>query len=241
MINIAFSGHAQTFDVPLKTSEGAWAPADAPTASWTLLKADLTPVSGVPVTTVEASAGETVLSVEVPAEGNSKSGDTESRFLRLDWRSGGKSRRTFFGYLVIDWAPLMTTTDEVRSLLGAHVSEVRDTEIDLWAAWLALRATLGGAEAMTRLRATDQRALQMNRAIACRAAIEVALWMKPRLAMKMSSETLSFQRFQNVDIDALVRDLGAMEQSLLYPDSEVSAPAAFFELSATRADAITGG
>lgn len=240
MLNIAFSGLSQTFDVPLKTMEGL-APAMPGVASWTLLKADMTAVQGVGAS-LETQEGDTVLSIEVPAEGHDKTGDTEARFIQLSWTSNGKPRRCHFGYLVVDWAPIITTTDAVRDFLGAHPAEIPDASIDIWAAWLHLRTKLGAQAALNRLLATDGSALTLNKAIACRAAIEVAMWMKLRLASKMSSETLSFQRFANIDIDALIRDLGATELDLLSPgvNEEAREPSAFFTLSATRADAITG-
>lgn len=240
MLNIAFSGLSQTFDVPLRTMDGV-APAIQGVASWTLLKADMSPVAGVGAT-IETEEGDTLLSIEVPEEGHIKAGDVEARFLQVSWTSNGKPRRTHFGYVVIDWAPIMTTADAVRDFLGAHPSEIPDSSIDIWAAWLNIRTKIGAQTALDRLMDTSGAAMTLNKAIACRTAIEVAMWMKTRLASKMSSETLSFQRYGDLDIDKLIRDLGATEQDLLYPgvDEASREPALFFTLSSTRADAVTG-
>lgn len=78
------------------------------------------------------------LVVVVPAELNTLVGAFETRFVRLDFTSGGEPLFAEKAYRVSSFVPLTATPEDVRSVFGARAGELPDADIDLREAYFTL-------------------------------------------------------------------------------------------------------
>lgn len=240
MPHIAFAGAATTLTLPLAFN-GKPLPADAGNLTWSLLDHTMAPVAGVTPAPVSVVLGQTEVLLTIPLAGQAKAADVEGRFLRYTWTSGGASYSSHLGYMVADWAPLMATVEDVRRVLGVREIELASGDIDVFGAWLKIRTEVTPVTAFEWLTATDDRCRKMNEAIALFAAGDAARYMQLRLAQKMSSDTLTFERMKGIDLDTLASDLYSRARALLTTTGEDEAlPSTFFTLAGPAVDAVTG-
>lgn len=204
------------------------------TATFTLRNA-----AGAVIHSGSLPAAATSEQLTIPAAYNGLTGQTEGRFLEIQFLSAGRHYARRLPYRLTNFVPLTVTPEEVRSLLGLDASELRDEEIDLIGAYYKRLWTDGDTFA-TGITAGDQRGQAANDAVALTAALEVAGSLPMRTRILVRAEDSQVQRSANIDFDALRRDLTSrLEDTLRISNQLVEEDQTVFILTQPT-DVITG-
>jgi hypothetical protein len=182
---------------------------------------------------IDLAPTSTQATITVLAADNNKTRTIERRV--IEYTFDGHSRE--LAYYLIDWVSIDVTPDDVRRLLGVNVSELPDTDIDIYGAYQALATQLGGITVMDAALDTDL--LRANRAIALFEALRQIPALQLKAAKTVTSGQDGFTRF-DVDWEALQRALkGALaaETSVITP---TAVPATLFTTAGRTYDPFTG-
>lgn len=197
-------------------------PPDGPVA-WSLRKVDGTQIAAGNVT---APVGAVSVVLTIAANHNTRGPSDPLRVTRdLTWSYtvGGQARAGRERYFVEGDVPFPVSQDGVRNMLGAPAHNLPDQEIDLISAYWKLQAETGEGPLATAAGADTPAANVVARGIEAYAALEVLPTMPLRVALKESSATDSYTRF-DIDWDKLE---AALLQLVHAAVSTVSGEAAF--------------
>jgi len=126
----------------------------------------------------------------------------ETRYLVVSFVYNGNSYQRRYHYKLIPFVPLLATPDQVRAELGVDDVELPDDHIDLYRAYLDIKAR-GDIDVDPLLSSGSREALVVNEIIVLQAAINLMPSLRLRVSEAMTSEDSRFQRFRNADFDAL--------------------------------------
>ena len=203
-----FADEDVSFVVPLNP------PADPDTVRWTLRDND-----GVVIHTNQPVANEDgaeTATITIDADDNAKTLDTESRFLIVNWSYATAAFQSVHPYVLIDFMALRAQPSDVRSLLALNTAELEDAEIDLPQAATLTRSEIGSEIFDAALIAGDLSTDQINRAVACKAAVLLMPSLAARISASMGAPNgARFTRLQKLDPEAIALRLNQEYASLL--------------------------
>ena len=196
------AGEPQIFTFDL-TMNGDFVVPDVGTVTYTLRAANGTPlVSASPIITTDT---QTQVQVPLVASLNTKVGVIEKRSLQLDYQVDGHPQRAVQHYWLIDWPLYSATPADVRAYIGINDAELRDDDIDLNAAYLALKRDLGALDLDAAFQTGDSLALVANNAVVYQAVLTMLPGLQFRVAQKEQDDTQAYTRLKELDFEALRR------------------------------------
>jgi hypothetical protein len=165
----------------------------------------------------------------------------EKRSLVVNYTSNGEGRSARVVYRIIPLLNYWTSPDEVRALLGLNADELMDEEIDLFSAYSALDAELGGTVLATALASGTNVEAAANQLLAVDAALLTLSSLQLRTPMVQADGSKRFERFRTAPDWALIGDqLSAMRGDLLTDVTGGSTTTPTLAVIAQPTDAITG-
>jgi hypothetical protein len=222
--------------------DGENAVPDAGSVSYTLRDkagASITSYVDLAVTTDENT---TQISVAVPAAVNAKTLNFENRTVSVKFKVSGQTYFIDRSYRLVDRIPMSADANSCRSLLGLAANELPDDDLDLPMAYYLVtsdddvsKSTFDNA-----LSAGTKVQHAANRAIVCRALLEVLPSMQMRTLQSEKSQTSSASRFVTLDfkkIENWLQGLYAAAKATVSGTPQDSLP--LLQL-ATPTDVITG-
>lgn len=224
------------FDI---VEDGQFVSPEVDTVSYTVRDNAGQAVSGHTDAAVSTTEGQTTIKISLPGTINVKTKTFEHRTVDLKTTVSGRSLSFRQIYRIHDWMPFVATPSDVRGFIGLTDAELRDQDIDLVSAYLAIKSEVSDLDDF--LVAGDLSSLQANRAIVCEAVLNVAQSIPGRAIYMQRSETAQVQRFNAVKWDVVVstasNELTELKKKLA---STLEGTFPLFTL-ATPTDTITGG
>lgn len=159
-----------------------------------------TPDPGVPPTQLEVLLDSTFNTIDSAAV-------FEARYVRVDFEWNSKPYFTLKNYRLHRMIPMIVTAENVRSLIGADIEEIRDEEIDLVGAYFALSSSTSFSINSALLSPTLLN-IAANEAIALLAALNFLPSLQTRLLKLEKSEASGYER-STIDFEQLKADLTA--------------------------------
>lgn len=144
--------------------------------------------------------------VTVPSAQNSiGSALFETRYVKLDYKVGGRPFSESFMYRLTPFLPIQSTERDVRGLVGADEKELPDEDIDLVKSYFILLDEYGAAFG-TALTDSTVGGLYANQAIAIHAALEVLPSLQLKIRQVEKFNNAESQRGK-IDFEQLKEDL----------------------------------
>ena len=168
----------------------------------------------------------------------------ERRQVVVSWLAAGRSYQKRLAYRVVELPIHTVTPADVRTYLGINEDELRDDEVDLFAATLMLQGALGRERFEAALTSGTLLEIRATRAIVLSAAQLLFPSLRFRIAQAKSDGTLKFERLKDTTafeglvaatMDELVRITG--ELGYVAPDV---GPPPLILLGTITTDPITG-
>lgn len=158
--------------------------------------------TGVPLVVQEALTPEveaTGVSISIQAIHNVLAPDRafERRIAVVNWTAEGRTFSVRAGYRVTELPLHSVTPEHVRVYLGINEDELRDSEVDLFSAYLNLEAALGRERFEAALNAGTLLELRAERAIVLTAAAQLFPSLRFRIAQAKTDGTLKFERLKD--------------------------------------------
>lgn len=244
-----------TITIPLMEGDEYFALTDEDTASYSLYDLSGNIVNELEDVNIELTDdNRTMLKIEIPAEANTitESNDSENRVLVVSYTYQNVQHSARRNYRIIPFVPYVTTEDDVRTLLGVPSTNVLDSMIDIYQAYLKAKASFVSATDETTkeifdnaLKSGGTKAGAANRIIAIRAALPLRTSL-PLLIPKIEDEsvmsqtrfTMSLEDF-NALFDALEDELSELEGIITEEDiTDTYVPDLF--VVGERTDLFTG-
>jgi hypothetical protein len=162
------------------------------------------------------------------------------RYVTVIFNYENRQHQLNLTYRIMAFAPLAVTAQNVRDELGLDASELPDTAIDIPMAYLHLVKDYG-ADFEAALISDDLKALQAQKAVGIRAAMETVNSLTFRAGVKFTAEESQFTRQSTFDQKAISYGLSQRLQVLLDEILEREPVGNTVTLViATPTDAITG-
>ncbi len=206
--------------------------------------------AGIPLLALEALTPEaeaTGVSIKIPAVSNvvAPERDFERRIVLVHWTAGGRSYSARQGYRVIDLPLYGTTPDDVRAYLGINEDELRDEEVDLFSAYVALSGVVTKDKLDAALAAGTLAELNANRAVMLTAVVSLFPSLRYRIAQSKTDGTLKFERLKDAtafaDLVQLATDeLARLTQGLTGDTSANDVIPTLIQLTTITTDPVTG-
>lgn len=194
-------------------------------------------IAGLVDAPLDVSSTHTLVSVPGTDNAVPLGSDYVNRYLQVTFLHEGRTHQRHFVYRVRPFIPIAVTPDDVRAELGLDSREMPDDVIDLYGAYLDLKADY---DMETALITGTQAALAANRAIAVKAALEMIDSLVFRVAIKMRSEDSALERMTSFDPDKIRIRLGQKLGRLLDVIAGDTTEGSAVLILATPTDAITG-
>lgn len=225
--------------IPFKL-DGDYVVPDVGSVAYTLRDNAGAPVAGHTNVAVTTTTNTTSIPIPFGSNVHTLVEDVEVRTLQVKWQKNGQSFVYMTSYRVVPWANYIVTGHSVRVLLGVGEHELPDEDIDLFAAYMEMDATLGGTILDDALVAGTRGTLKANEAIACLAAIEVLPSLQLRALQRERVEDHEQTRLGNINFRKLGTDLSEKLAAAVavLTNSEATVPTLF--TLGTPTDAITG-
>lgn len=168
------------------------------------------------ISNVSLDTSTTSTSVTIPEVSNTLASgvDFEHRYLLVTFVLNAQTYTQTIHYDLIPFVPMTGTPDKVRAILGLDLSELPDTDIDLFRAYLDIKARTD-VDISTALTSTGRDSLTANEIINIQAALNVVPSLQLRVAASMQSEDSVFRRFSSMDFNAIENKLVGRQMSLL--------------------------
>lgn len=152
---------------------------------------------------VVTTSDSTQIAIIVVAADNAIAGDFETRTLLINYKMNGGTRQQQVQYRLIPFIPLAVSCDDVRTLIGFSKKELPDSDLNIYTAYLSVVDDLGIDLVTPALVAKDITTLSLNRAIACRALIDILPSLQLRALQLSKSNTAEVSRFSKINFDDL--------------------------------------
>lgn len=209
---------------------------------WTLIGHDGLPVSGAIDQPVTTGPADTQAVIQVPGSKN-QLGDAsrlfESRRLIVSAILGGAPWSVELPYRVAPRPNISVTNGDVRAYLGVNEDELPDDGIDVFAAFVAVRAAAGATALTAALTEGGATQLLANRAVLAQTVLLLIPSLQQRLLLTHTDGSISATR-NKIDFKAIAeqaqRDLASGLDAIL-GRTPVESP--FFVIG-TLTDVITG-
>lgn len=205
--------------------------------------------AGVPLAvdqalTPEAEATGVAISISAIHQVIAPERSFERRQVVVTWVAGGQSYQKRLGYRITELPAHSVTPADVRAYLGINEDELRDDEVDLFAAGLALEDLIGKDLLHQAFSSGTLLEIRATRAVVLTAAQLLFPSLRYRIAQSKTDGTLKFERLKDADafaglVDATASELTGIAGELGYVPPDTGAPPII--LFGTRTtDPITG-
>ena len=148
-----------------------------------------------------ADTGE--ISVSAPANINGKALTFENRTISVKFKISGQTHFIDKAYRLVDRINMTVDAGSCRSLLGLAPNELPDEDLDLHMAYILTADNIGKAVLDAALIAGTSITHAANRAIACRAILEVISSLQLRALAQEKSQTASMSRLTKLDFNKI--------------------------------------
>lgn len=193
----------------------------------------------------EIADGQVSIVIHIPAQFNTLT-DRLFEKMVLSWSYTTEARfiTESLNYRLEAEIPFPVDPDSVRNMIGVSNIELPDSEIELFSAYLTFLNTLGPNVDLSEFEnGGDLNSYKITKSIEAMAALAIFPTLQIRLPRSYDSGTSGYERWNNIDWQALrdsldqnIRNgLGVVDQNL-----NEFVPNAVFSLSDLGADAITG-
>lgn len=195
---------------------------------------------------VSVPATSTQFDIPLDASLNGKDADKdfELRTLVLHYKVSGKPVEQVFTYRLVDFVSLSVNADSCRALLGLSRDELSDNDLDLMAAYWAVRDDISDASMTAALAAGNMDTVNVNRMIAVQALLDILGSIELRTKQSDKSNTTQVARFSKVDFVALRQWLVDLysntRTTLLGTDSSLIGAGLMIVATKPTTDPITG-
>lgn len=194
--------------------------------------------------TVPVSVGQVSYLITIPAGSNSLSKPLfEQMTLEWEYTTATEAVDDQVTYMIHTPIGFPVSAKGVRDLLGVDADELPDNEISLFEAYLGMVDLAGEDTDLTLFDTGDLDSFKIGRAIEALAALAVFPTLQIRLPRKYDSGTSSYERWNNINWEALESSLtGVVNSALLVldPNYEIVPVIDIFVLSDRGPDATTG-
>lgn len=168
----------------------------------------------------------------------------ERRQVVLNWTANGRGYQKRVGYRVTE-LPLHTVTPaDIRAYLGINEDELRDDEVDLFAAQLSLEGLVGRERLEQALNSGTLAEIRATRAVVLSACQLLFPGLRYRIAQAKTDGTLKFERLKDTSafeglVDATLSELAGIAAEMGYVAPDVGAPP-IIQLGVVTTDPVTG-
>ncbi len=208
------ANQAVTLDVLFEQGVDTVIP-DVASVTYTLYDNNGAQVSGAVDVAVTTTSNTTSVPITIASGKNAKVGLFENRTLVVKYKLNGGDRQQQYQYRLIDFVPMTATPDGARSMLGAARNELPDQDIDLYQAYIEVCADVDSTTVNNALVAAGATNFAANRAIICRALLNIVPGIQFRLVQDSKSNTAQITRFAKVDFAALTAWLTGLYDAAL--------------------------
>ena len=216
---------------------------DPNTVEYTVFDHAGAPISGLTNVPVVTGPTDFQVSFTIPAINNQigVGKNFERRTVVVKYHYNGFEKRDVRTYRTIPMGLFSVSPHDVRAFIGMQEKELRDDEIDLFAAYLYVKKDLGTVVAIdTALTSGTTDELAVNELIKLRAIIALLPSLKQRMAQEETNGVTGFKRvdlkdFSSFEAHVLGRYAAALEVVLAQTAAEFT-----LVLTTTDADPITG-
>lgn len=239
------AGQAVTLDVLFEQGVDTVIP-DVASVTYTLYDNNGAQVSGAVDVAVTTDGTSTSVPITIASGKNGKTGLFEHRTLVVKYKLNGGDRQQQLQYRLTDFVPMTATADGARSLIGAARNELPDQDLDFYQAYIEVCAEISSASVNAALISAGQANFSANRAIVCRALLDLLPSLQFRLVQSSKSNTAQISRFTKVDFVALTDFLTTLYNDALEiidpsePTSDVFGAGVLIGVTSPDVDPITG-
>lgn len=205
--------------------------------------------AGVPLAVQQALTPEaeaTGVSIPIPAVNQVIAPDRsfERRQVVVTWLAEKRSYQKRIAYRVIELPLHSVTPADVRAYLGINEDELRDDEVDLFAAQLALEGLVGRERLEDALNSGTLAELRATRAIVLSACQLLFPGLRYRIAQAKTDGTLKFERLKDASafeglVASTLGELAGIAVEMGYVAPDLGAPP-LIQLGTVTTDPITG-
>jgi hypothetical protein len=168
----------------------------------------------------------------------------EKMTLEWEYTTATQAIDDSFSYIIHAPIGFPVSIEGVRSLLGVNEDELPDEEVNLFEGYLAFRTLIGETVDLTPLVSSGNLSTyNMTKAIEACTALALFPTLQIRLPRKYDSGTSSYERWNNIDWEALASSLNGIigiGLEIAVPDFDYYSDNPIFVLSDRGPDAITG-
>lgn len=194
---------------------------------------------------VAISIGQLSYLINIPAASNTLSKPLFEKMV-IEWEYTTASAAVDGSISYIIHAPIEfpVNTANVRNMLGVDEDELPDSDINLFEGFMAFKQRLATTADLTPYTSSgDLNSFKIAKAIEAATALLLFPTLQVRLPKKYDSGTSAYERWTNIDWEALAEELETyLAAGLLVvdPDYDFYSDTAIFVLSDRGTDAITG-
>lgn len=214
---------------------------DADSVTWTLRSQSGAVVSGFVDVSVTTGPTDVQVNITIPALQNTISSGLlfEKRTIMVSALRGGKPWMHRVSYYVVPWSNHIVDAAYARSLVGLDDSDVPDSDLDIFNAYLVMSQRLGQTEMEDALSSGTEQEMLVNRAIAARALLDAMPAISNRILKRRTDGSIQAERFKfdRELMEAALR--GHIDQAVLSVFGETGESTLLFSFGAPT-DPITG-
>lgn len=169
----------------------------------------------------------------------------ERRRVLVAFAAGGRSYTQELAYRVIDLPPYSTRPNDVRNYLSLNEDELRDDEVDLFAAYMQLQSFVGAELLAAAFDTGTVTELRAERALVLTAATSLFPSLRYRIAQAKTDGSLKFERLKDASafeglVQATGDELFALGQGLSGNVSANAVAPVLIALGTVTIDPVTG-
>lgn len=214
---------------------------DEDSVSYTIRDASGAPIPGHSGVAVVTDGQSDSVTIEIPAEVNTKTKDREPRYVHVRYTVAGRAYTLTGSYVLIDFLNFVVEPSDVRNWLGVTPGELPDKDIDLVKAYYAVKndSSFANVDLPSLLAEGDEVAFAVNEAIRMQAAMQVLPSLENRIAQMERADQMAFQRGR-LDIAGLRRRTASEYARLVQTVTGVTPLAPIFFTTSLPVDPVTG-